>query len=468
MSHFFAYLQYDAIAMAITLLSNMSTNAVIICETFFLSRSHAKPGRLLLGIFLISLAQMLPIFIHHAFIYPADSGIVAYSVLTYPLPLMLPLYYWVYRRVFHAPENMSLVFMEWVLLCQYIVMLIYRLMNAVWTTLLEDYWTGLNMFSADVPAMVSTSVIAWITWIALRGIVKRTGHYMQLSREYPLEEVKKTLPSTVVSCLINYLMLVFSSIALVANRHPDATYNVVWVYLLMLCLQAYWVIDQYLTKRLAALEWQKKVSQLYTDSLVRALDELRGIKHDFGNILQVYGGYISTQDLQGLNSYHASVMGEMQHIGGNMALVEALRPRTALYHLLSMKLHVAQRMGVVVEVTEVGALCEVGVEDLDLCRILGNLMDNAIEAAMESAERRVVLSCRRESVAAVLVAIGNSYSQQPDAARLFDPGYTTKPGHSGRGLCIVRDLLLDRDCGTLYTDQDGRTFTAHLRLWISG
>ncbi|MEW6573259.1 MAG: ATP-binding protein [Bacillota bacterium] len=81
---------------------------------------------------------------------------------------------------------------------------------------------------------------------------------------------------------------------------------------------------------------------------------------------------------------------------------------------------------------------------LDLTRIIGNLIDNAFDAALssEESERIVTVEIRRAGPL-LRIEVGNRGPaiDAETAARLFEPGYTTKgEGHSGLGLHIAKTL----------------------------
>lgn len=456
------FLSINAISFLISLLSNMSINTVILLETFYLSRTRANWPRFWLGNLLISMIMLVPVFVAHYLSFP-DLDYVPYTVLVYPPPLVLPLYYWVYRRVMGVSRQTSLMYLELVLLAQYLTMVIYQLLNAIWTSALgSDNVMGLRY--ADLLAMLTTSPVVWGAHFLLRRAVRRTGYYLQLPFEYPEQRIWRDATSMGLTCSINYLMLVFSCIMMIVRRQLDATPHVLAVYTLLLALQTLRLLDQYLAKRMRALGWQAHETQIYTDSLLRVLEEFRGLRHDFGNILQGYGGYISVGDLDGLSRYHQSIIKTMTDVGGEMALAGVLSERMALHNLLTIKLRKAAQKGIHVELYGTELLGEAAIDDLDLCRIMGNLLDNAVEAAEESADKRILLKCQREDMVALEVVVGNSMERAPSVEQLFDLGYTTKESHAGRGLVIVQSILKERNCGSLRVRCEDGWFTAHLLL----
>ena len=134
---------------------------------------------------------------------------------------------------------------------------------------------------------------------------------------------------------------------------------------------------------------------------------------------------------------------------------------TALAALLVAKASVADEAGVRLTLTpdsRLGALPS----DLssDLITIVGNLVDNAVDACRHVDSPEV--SVRLEQADEVVVQVRDNGSGIPDAMReqVFERGFSTKPaqiGGRGIGLPLVR-LLCTRRGGDVRVDRvDGQT-----------
>jgi Signal transduction histidine kinase regulating citrate/malate metabolism len=77
---------------------------------------------------------------------------------------------------------------------------------------------------------------------------------------------------------------------------------------------------------------------------------------------------------------------------------------------------------------------------IDLCKIVGVFIDNAIEAVMELEERFISIELYQEK-STTNISITNNYKGFIDVAAINDPGYTTKKDGSGYGLTLVKDLV---------------------------
>ena len=74
-----------------------------------------------------------------------------------------------------------------------------------------------------------------------------------------------------------------------------------------------------------------------------------------------------------------------------------------------------------------------------MCKVLGNLLDNAIDALQEVSDRRLTLTLT-EDLKAFRFSVKNSGPMIPVKlqASIFQPGITTKAAGHGMGLFIVR------------------------------
>ncbi|MGG1659466.1 sensor histidine kinase [Brevibacillus sp. NRS-1366] len=115
----------------------------------------------------------------------------------------------------------------------------------------------------------------------------------------------------------------------------------------------------------------------------------------------------------------------------------------ALAYLLSSKAHEAKTKGITIsyEISSKAQLKHMNVKDLIV--ILGNLLDNAIQASVENDSESIKVTWLQENNQEVLTVENYSRADIKDALpRLFEVGYTTKKdGGGGNGLPIVKKLI---------------------------
>lgn len=175
-------------------------------------------------------------------------------------------------------------------------------------------------------------------------------------------------------------------------------------------------------------------------SLKILYDKVKGFKHDFDSIVSSLNGYIEQNDMNGLKQYFSEVKKDCK-IADDLALIN---PRTinnpGIYSLLNNEYAKASALGINFELEFFLNLNELEINIYFFSRILGVLLDNAIEAAENSKEKLVKVSFIRENVnGRAVITIENSYSNKNiDLENIFKKGITSKECHAGLGLWEVK------------------------------
>lgn len=175
-------------------------------------------------------------------------------------------------------------------------------------------------------------------------------------------------------------------------------------------------------------------------SLKILYDKVKGFKHDFDSIVSSLNSYIEQNDMNGLKQYFSEVKKDCK-IADDLALIN---PRTinnpGIYSLLNNEYAKASALGINFELEFFLNLNELEINIYFFSRILGVLLDNAIEAAENSKEKFVKISFIRENVnGRAVITIENSYSNKNiDLENIFKKGITSKECHAGLGLWEVK------------------------------
>lgn len=167
--------------------------------------------------------------------------------------------------------------------------------------------------------------------------------------------------------------------------------------------------------------------------------KLREQRHDYLNQLQVVYGLLELEEYEEARNYLQPVFKDL------MKVSRALRTsQPAVNALLQAKMEEAERQGIDFYL-EVGTqLANLETEPWELCKILANLIDNAVTAvAGQEGERRVMLRIG-EIGSEYCFLVQNNGPQIPKEQQklIFSRGYTTKKGEGhGMGLAIVSAAL---------------------------
>ena len=100
-------------------------------------------------------------------------------------------------------------------------------------------------------------------------------------------------------------------------------------------------------------------------------------------------------------------------------------------------------------------------------RIIGILLDNAIEEAEKCNEKIIKVSFRREERNhRAVIKIENTYTNKDvNIDEIFKKGVSGKEKHSGIGLWEVRKYVKNRKNSDLYTSKNNKFFSQELTIY---
>ena len=103
----------------------------------------------------------------------------------------------------------------------------------------------------------------------------------------------------------------------------------------------------------------------------------------------------------------------------------------------------------------------------EFTRILGILLDNAIEAASDCKDKRINVTFRNEeSKHRIIVIIENTYKDKKiDIDKIFEKGISSKKDHSGLGLWKIREILKRNNNLNLFTTKDNKLFKQQFEIY---
>ena len=243
----------------------------------------------------------------------------------------------------------------------------------------------------------------------------------------------------------------------------------------IIVLVIYFCISLYSLFRTSKLEETKQLletEKMYNKNLNTLHDNIRGFKHDFNNIVQSIGGYLSTNNIDGLKVYYKDLLEECQ-INNNLAVLNPeLINNPAIYSLLADKYNKAEEDNIKLNLEIMADLSNLNIKTYELTRILGILFDNALDAASKCDKKIVNISFRNDaSHNRILIIIQNTYKNKDiNIDKIFEKGYSSKENinekHShGLGLWEVRKYLKKNTNLDLYTTKNDEFFTQQFEIY---
>lgn len=184
----------------------------------------------------------------------------------------------------------------------------------------------------------------------------------------------------------------------------------------------------------------------YTDLNENLISELRKQRHDNKNALIVLRGMLLENKTVELKEMLDKMIGdnisvENEDINRFMHIEE-----TGLKYLFLHKYMVAKNKNI-----RVMADIQKNMEDVDFSEyqqsfiksmyaMIGIILDNAIEAAMESKEGSIVIQVGRIN-SDINIYVINTYGEEPDMNQIKNQGYSTKGKNRGYGLKILTEMV---------------------------
>jgi len=203
------------------------------------------------------------------------------------------------------------------------------------------------------------------------------------------------------------------------------------------------------------------------EGVLRELDTERGLAqalraqaHEFSNKLHVIGGLIELGKLDDAVRFVAETSLVQQEL---VDLVQERFADPALAALLLAKAAASSERHVDFRLANDAWLPEQVSDVRDLITIVGNLVDNAIDAASGSADGWIEVSVHAEQAGtSVRVRDSGPGIDEGVADQIFREGFTTKSGgaHYGIGLALVRQVAQRRGGWVRVVNDGGAVFTA--------
>ena len=278
---------------------------------------------------------------------------------------------------------------------------------------------------------------------------------------------KKNKTIIIVNLLFGILAIIIQSITLF--YYVD-TLPVIITFLSFISLLAYFVISIYSLTRIfkLILTTQKLESaEEYNRSLRILHDNVRGFKHDFDNIVTTIGGFVKTNDMEGLKDYYVQLEDDCQRVNNLYLLNPEIINNDGIYNLLTKKYQEADSKDIKVNMTLILDLSTLHMKIYEFARILGILLDNAIEASSECDEKIINLDFRDDSKnSRQIIKIENTYeNKNVDTEKIFEKGISSKDNHTGLGLWEVRKLVKKNNNINLFTSITDKYFSQQLEIY---
>ena len=216
--------------------------------------------------------------------------------------------------------------------------------------------------------------------------------------------------------------------------------NVDWT-LIVLAVIAFTMFNGLLT--VVSFNCVHRMKNTYLVESMKNLEQLnttlRAQRHDYLNHMQVVYGLIELEEFEEAKKYIRPVFEEMSKV--SLAMKTAL---PAINALLQAKMQMAEKKEIEMSLAICTDLKQIKIEPWELCKVLANIIDNAMTALDGVNGKKKIHIEMIEQGAKYKLSVTNNGPAIPKEKleTIFEKGYTTKKeGGYGMGLFIVKQIL---------------------------
>lgn len=216
------------------------------------------------------------------------------------------------------------------------------------------------------------------------------------------------------------------------------------------------IIIKTVDKRIA--NYQNNLVQQHFYEIDNMYKKMRGWKHDYHNHIQVMKAYLELGKTEEMKKYLDDLSCDLEKIDtviktGNL-MIDAI---------LNSKIAIAGTKGINVN-AKAAVPQTMKIPDLDLCVIIGNLLDNAIEGceSLENPDERFIRAYIREMKGQLYIYVSNSFGGK--IKRIDKRYFTTKAGQDhGFGLRRI-DSIVEKNNGYINRQNEEGVFATEIMM----
>lgn len=218
---------------------------------------------------------------------------------------------------------------------------------------------------------------------------------------------------------------------------------IIFVVLLVIITNSY---DKKAKKKLEQIYKENEITQLkeYTYMLETTSNDLRKFKHDYINILQILGGYIESENTKELKDFYKNELMPVSEkiLAKDMCftLLQHIKINS-LKGLISSKIITAQSKDIKIHIEISEDIDQLSIGLIDICRIIGVIFDNAIEAAILCESGFIEFLIIKNDTINTFILNNSCIDSTPPVYKIYEKNFSTKGSRRGIGLKSVREII---------------------------
>lgn len=208
-----------------------------------------------------------------------------------------------------------------------------------------------------------------------------------------------------------------------------------------------------------------EISELHNKTMIGMVDGVRTLKHDYNNIMQALNGYVSTKQYDKLQEHINKVLDECNIVNNLSVIDQKVFNDPAIYGIVGAKYFIAMEADIKFELDIVTNIKEISFPMPELSRILGIILDNAIEATSKTDNKYMKLEMKYNARKdADIIKVYNTYDTNIDInlKDIYKKGVSSKKIKSGIGLWEVKKLIDKSKNSQIYASLEHGMFVQNI------
>ena len=214
-------------------------------------------------------------------------------------------------------------------------------------------------------------------------------------------------------------------------------------------------LSKQIDKRLAA--YQRELIETHYQEVENMYRQVRGWRHDYRNHIQMMKVLAANGDLEGLKVYLDQLDTDLNTVDTVVKTGNAMDDA-----ILNSKISLAKSRGIPVQV-DAHIPVKLKMSELDLCCILGNLFDNAIDASLALPEDQRLIRVYMDMKGSQLYISFTNFTASKKLPKVGKRFRTTKGEGHGFGLVRI-DSIIERLDGYLSRNSEDGAFTTEILI----
>ncbi len=215
------------------------------------------------------------------------------------------------------------------------------------------------------------------------------------------------------------------------------------------------IFSKRIDKKIA--NYQKELIETHYHEVDNMYRQIRGWRHDYRNHIQMMKVLVANNDIEALKEYLNKLDQDLNTVdtviktGNNMADA-----------ILNSKISLAKSKSIKVE-CDAHIPVKLKMSEIDLCCIIGNLFDNAIDACMQLPEEQRIIRVYMDMKGIQLYISFTNFTSSKKMKKVNGIFNSTKG--DGHGLGLVRiDSIIERLNGYLSRNSEDGAFTTEILI----